>query len=288
MSDGVVHWWYFLCSVATLNVVTWCLAAAKLERHRDSLSVDTYAAGRIQVALSGVYVFGCAFRSVLPVFDIPRLCLFDTWLSSVLVGRSVATFAEMCFAAQWAALLGATAKLTRSAVARTVSFLVLPLIAAAETCSWYAVLTTSNLTHIAENSLWGIAALLIVVAILTVAPRYAATRRRTMIAWCLAGIAYVAFMFLFDVPMYWARWIAEPAAGQHYLSLAQGLADVANHWVVSYRWDDWKSEVTWMSLYFSTGVWVSISLTQVRVRASALPQRSAALSRRHIAELDSY
>jgi hypothetical protein len=129
---------------------------------------------------------------------------------------------------------------------------------------------------------------LIVVAIFMVAPRYAAARRRAMIAWCLVGIAYVAFMLLFDVPMYWARWIAEQASGQHYLSLSQGLADVANRWVVSYRWDDWKSEIAWMSGYFTTGVWVSISLTQVRVRASALPQRSAAPARRPIPELDSY
>jgi hypothetical protein len=29
---------------------------------------------------------------------------------------------------------------------------------------------------------------------------------------------------------------------------------------VSMLWEDWKSEVTWMTLYFSFGVWVSISL----------------------------
>ena len=30
--------------------------------------------------------------------------------------------------------------------------------------------------------------------------------------------------------------------------------------VVSYEWKDWKSEVIWMSLYFSVAVWLSISL----------------------------
>jgi hypothetical protein len=44
------------------------------------------------------------------------------------------------------------------------------------------------------------------------------------------------------------------------------MHDVATRWVVSYRWADWKSEVTWMSLYFSVGVWVSISLTYVSAR----------------------
>jgi hypothetical protein len=271
MSAGVVSWWYLLCTIAAINVATWSVAAAKLEQSRYSMSIDTYTAGRIQVALSGAYVFGCAFRSVFPVFDIPRQGLFDTWLSSVLVGRSVATFAEMCFAAQWAALLGVAASSTGSAVARAVSRVILPLIATAEICSWYAVLTTSNRTHIAENSIWGLSAALVIVAILAIAPRYAVARRRAITAWCLAGIAYVAFMFLFDVPTYWARFLADEAGGKHYLSLAQGLADVTHHWVVSYRWDDWKSEVVWMTLYFSTGVWVSISLTQVRPAVTGRP-----------------
>jgi len=33
--------------------------------------------------LSAVYVFGCAFRSILPRADVQRICLFNTWLSSV-------------------------------------------------------------------------------------------------------------------------------------------------------------------------------------------------------------
>jgi hypothetical protein len=55
--------------------------------------------------LCTAYVIGCAFRSVLPQADVQRICLFDTWLSSILVGRSVATVAELCFAVQWAIVL---------------------------------------------------------------------------------------------------------------------------------------------------------------------------------------
>ena len=59
----------------------------------------------LMLFLSAAYVFGCAFRSFLPRADIQRICLFDTWLSSATVGRSVATVAEICFAAQWAIIL---------------------------------------------------------------------------------------------------------------------------------------------------------------------------------------
>jgi hypothetical protein len=244
------------------------------------MSVDAYAAYRIQLGLSAVYVFGCAFRSVLPVYDIPRLCLFDTWLSTVAVGRSVATVAELCFVGQWALLLNATAKATGSTVARIVSLLLVPLIATAEICSWYAVLTTSNLGHVAENSLWAVSAVFVIAAMGSMLPYYAAPRRRILFGWCLAGLAYVAFMFLVDIPTYWARHVADQAGNRHYLSIVQGLADVSHRRVVSHRWEDWKSEVVWMTLYFSVGVWFSISLTQPRAPATGQPRLASGSARR--------
>jgi hypothetical protein len=60
--------------------------------------------------------------------------------------------------------------------------------------------------------------------------------------------------------MYWSRWIADQAVGRHYLSIAQGIRDVATRRLISHQWSDWKSEVVWMSLYFSVAVWLSIAL----------------------------
>jgi hypothetical protein len=78
--------------------------------------------------------------------------------------------------------------------------------------------------------------------------------------------------------MYWSRWIADESIGRHYMSIAQGVHDVADRWVVSYRWEDWKSEVVWMSLYFSVAVWVSISL----IHAPVLEAYIAAGERKHV------
>jgi hypothetical protein len=275
MSAGVVAWWFFLCAVAGLNITLWSLAAHSLQRRRASMAVDAYHACRIQLVLCAGYVFGCAFRSALPTFDIPRLCLFDVWLADVIVGRSVATFAELCFAGQWAVMLHATARSTGSEVARVVSLMIVPLVATAEVCSWCAVLTTSNLGHVAENSLWGVSAALGVVALISIVLRSAVPRRRVLIAWSMAGIAYVAFMFLVDVPTYWSRWVADQAVGRQYLSITQGLYDVSHRRQVSYRWNDWKGEVTWMTLYFSAAVWISISLVQARIPAERTAKREA-------------
>jgi hypothetical protein len=131
---GVISWWWlFLCGIGAVNVAAWSLAARALKRRRPGMAVESYAAARIQSALSAVYVVGCAFRCALPVYDIPRFCLFDMWLSSVIVGRSVATVAELCFAAQWALMLHETAHATGSVVTGIVSRTLVPLIIHAPT-----------------------------------------------------------------------------------------------------------------------------------------------------------
>jgi hypothetical protein len=259
MMSGVLSWWYLLCAFAAANVLGWLVAALVLQRRRAALAPAAYAVRRLLLVLSAVYVAGCAFRSVLPVFDGPRICLLDSWVSSVAVGRSVATCAELCFVAQWAVMLHAASRATDSVVGKFTSLALVPLIAVAELCSWYSVLTTSNIGHVAEESIWGLAAALLVTSMLVIRPRCTAAFRPVLLAGCIIGAAYVAFMFLVDVPMYWARWVADGISGRHYLTIAQGIHDAAIRRVVSYRWSDWKSEVVWMSLYFSVAVWLSIA-----------------------------
>src|ERR1700687_1566486 len=137
MSVGVVSWWSLLCAVGALNVLAWSISAVALNRRRAIIAAEAFTVRRLQLRLSAVYVFGCAFRSVLPVFDGPRICLFNSWLSSVVVGRSVATCAELCFVAQWAVMLRETSRATGSVVGKIASLAVVPLIAVAEACSWY-------------------------------------------------------------------------------------------------------------------------------------------------------
>jgi hypothetical protein len=275
MTADVFLWWIFLCVVAGLNILAWSMSAAALARRQSALTADVYAARRLQLLLSAGYVFGCAFRSAMPVYDLPRICLIDSWLCSVIVGRSVATFAELCFVAQWALLLREISRATDSRVGKTAAMALLPLIAVAEICSWYSVLTTSNLGHVAEESIWGLSAVLLMASLAAIWPRCSATLRPLLIVWFAAGVAYVAFMFAVDVPMYWSRWVADEASGRAYLSISQGILDASERWVVSHRWEDWKSEIAWMSLYFSVAVWLSIGL----IHAPAIARRAAIVER---------
>jgi hypothetical protein len=256
----VTTWWYFLCAVGALNIIAWAFSCRLLAQRRHTMSPESYATRRLLVGLAGVYVFGCAYRCVFLVYDVPRICLFDNVFASVLVGRSVATLAELCFVGQWALILRESSRATGSMVGKVVARALVPLIVIAETCSWFSVLTTDNVGHVAEESLWGLAVALLVASVVVLLPRTAPARRPVLAAWCLAGLAYVGFMFTVDVPMYWTRWLADEAASRHYLTLTQGLLDVAHRHVVSHAWADWKNEVAWMSLYFSVAVWMSIAL----------------------------
>jgi len=286
MTVDINSWWIFLCAVGALNVVAWSASAAALYRRQGGLQSEIFAARRRQLVLSAVYVFGCAFRSVIPVYDVPRIVLHDSWLSSVVVGRSVATLAELCFVAQWAVMLREVSRTTGSSVGKVVSYSVVPLIIVAEIFSWSSVLTTANIGHVVEESLWGLSATLLVVSIVSMRTFFTGSLRLLLDCCCIAGIGYVAYMLMVDVPMYWARWVADETNGRHYLSVLQGLRDVSGRWTVSYRPEDWKNEVIWMSLYFSVAVWLSIALIHApaaRVRnAAAAPAVAPSRSLRYL------
>jgi hypothetical protein len=283
MSVPVTLWWFQLGAIAVLNIALWVYSARVLARKRLSMSHEAYSARRLQLLVSAGYVFGCAFRSFFPVFDVPRVTLVDSWVSSAMVGRSVATIAELCFAIQWALLTRETARATGSLYAHVVARLVVPLLAVAEACSWYSVLTTSNLGHVIEESLWGLCAALVVVSMVMLRPRCTPIPRSVVVTWCVLGAAYVAYMFLVDVPMYWERWVADQAAGREYFTILQGVADATHRRIVTFSFERWRTEMLWMSLYFSVAVWISLSLIHAPVaearRARAVSGRGLILAK---------
>ena len=275
MQNATLFGWSLLCGVSAVNVLAW-IASTYFLRHRSgSLQPGTWTTTHWHVVLSAGYVLGCAYRSAFPVFDVQRLVMVDSWLSSVVVGRSVATLAELCFATQWAFLLSDMAQEYGSKTAAKVSRCIVPMIVTAEICCWYAVLTTSNLGHVFESSLWGLSAAMLVASFLLLWPSSQRSHRQLLALVSAFGSAYVVYMFTVDVPMYWGRWVYATGQGHQYLSFSQGLADVSGRWVVSHNWEDWQQEVVWMSLYFSVAVWLSIGIVHV---SHALRSHNKAIS----------
>src|SRR5262245_26509392 len=266
-SNPVAIWWGFLVAVSAVNIALWLLLYRHFQTARQR---NNLVRVELMVILCAVYVFGCAFRSVLPRADVQRICLFDMWLSSVFVGRSVATVAELCFAAQWAIILSLLAGFTRSAVVQNISRAVLPLIVLAECFSWYAVITTNYIGNAIENSIWAVTFLLIAVALLRLLNEFHSAARVAIAAAFAGVIAYLAFLVVVDVPMYFERWRADEESGKKILSLLAGLHDVSTRWVVTYDIAHWKDEITWMSLYFSAAVWSSLALCGIGLLADRL------------------
>jgi len=200
---------------------------------------------------------------VLPRADVQRICLFDTWLSSVVVGRTVATVAEIAFVVQWSLLLHLLGTMTGADTAINAAWVIAPLIAIAEIFSWHAVLTRNYLLNAIENSLWAVAFFIIGIALCRLLFEFDGVLR-VVLAVAIAGIAgFLAFLMTVDVPMYLKRWRTGADDGDKPLSPLEGLRDVSTRWVVTHDLAAWKDEIPWMSLYFSGAVWSSLALCVV-------------------------
>lgn len=255
-ANPVAIWWCFLTSISIVNILFW---GWTWNYFRSSTS-------RIQCLLiysSALYVFGCAFRSFLPRADVQRIVLFDTWFSSVLVGRSVATIAELAFVFQWALVLNLVAKSTNSKMVEKISLAIVPTIFLAECFSWFAVITTNYLGNTIEESLWTVTYTLIGISLVLLVPRLKGALKWAAVIAVVGTFAYVVFMSTVDVPMYFHRWQADLASGKEFLGLITGLSDLNARWVLTHDIAAWRDEIPWMSLYFSFAVWTSLALCYV-------------------------
>jgi hypothetical protein len=258
-SNPVSVWWAFLVFVSIVNILLWIVVACKIGSKERFERRDSFPA-RTMVVLSAVYVCVCAFRSVLPRADVQRICLFNTWFSNIMVGRSAATVAEICFVLQWAIILYYLSVATQSSIVRKIACCIAPLIICAECWSWYAVLTTNYLGNAIENSIWAVTFLLVAAGLFVVQKKFDnALKGMTRLA-ILGALCFAAFEFIVDVPMYIDQWHTSVASGTQLLSFSMGLRDISSHWVVSHDVAQWRGSMLWMSLYFSVAVWASVAL----------------------------
>jgi hypothetical protein len=266
-SNPVSWWWGTLTLVSGINVAAWVLMYREFH---DAGTLGRVPGMEIMLLLSGAYVFGCAFRSLLPRADVQRICLFDTWLSSVAVGRSVATVAEVCFAAQWTMILLQLGTISGAETAVNAAWAIVPLILIAEGFSWYAVVTTKYLYNAVENSIWAIAFFIAGVGLCRLLPEFDGAVRVALAVAVVGIVFYLAFLMTVDVPMYLKRWRADLAGGNKILRPLEGLRDVSTRWIVTHDISEWREEIAWMSLYFSGAVWASLALCVFYAAASRL------------------
>src|SRR5262245_57645684 len=191
---------------------------------------------RWQVGLSGIFVAVCAFRSWLPRIDLERYCLVDSPLSSMFLGRSAATIAEICFAVQVALCLRQIGIAAEVPWVVTASYLVVPPLVLAQCFCWYSVITLNHLGHAIEESLWTAT-----MALVGVCLAFAARHLEGNMFWwacsgCVLALGFVAFMTLVDVPMYLSRWRESRREQRAFLSVRAGVRDALNRRVATREW----------------------------------------------------
>lgn len=263
MDESVFVWWVTLSVITLINVFAWIHSAILVKRRKSELSIADYILSRRILILAGIYVIGCGIRAILPRIDALRISLVDHWLSSILVGRSVATIAELCFIAQWALLLHAIGTHKNEDIVTHIAYWILPIIFIAELFSWSSVITTINFGHVIEESLWTITAFMILICFTRLRNYSDGVSKSLFSVLIVSTIGYILFMLIVDIPMYFTRWQADLEHGRNTLSFADGVRDLSYRLVVIGDWKIWRNEVPWMTLYFSVAVWTSIALTHI-------------------------
>lgn len=253
--EKTVLWWRLLSAAAALNLALYALTVAVVDHDADYVVPH--------LVLAGIYAVVCAYRSFLPRIDLERFVLVDHFATSVGLGRSAATIAEVSFAAQLALLVHEVGGRAGLPLLQTVAPLIVVSLATAQLFCWSSVITLSHLGHAIEESLWA-ATLGGVGVALAVSSSHLEGPWRTI---CLVGAAcsagYVAFMVVVDVPMYVRRWRKSLAAGERRLGFAAGVRDAFMRREVTRSWDVWRPEVAWLTGYFTGAVWLSLLLAHL-------------------------
>ena len=144
-----LQWWILLCSISLINIAIWIYSYRTLINNNDVNHHHPYQ--RNHLILSGIYVFVCAYRSFLPRIDLERYCLWDTFASSIFLGRFFATIAEISFATQIALFLYQLGQVHDIPMACKLAVVLVPLIVIAQGFCWCGVVTLNHGYHAIEG-----------------------------------------------------------------------------------------------------------------------------------------
>jgi len=250
---NALTWWRALSALGVVNICLWLSIW-----YFGPAAAEPYYA--LQITLSGVYVFVCAYRSLFPRIDLERLVVVDSGLSNIFLGRSAATVAEICFGIQLGLLVHQLGGYAGLPWVQQAAWVITSCTVIAQVFCWHSILTLNHITQAVESLLWAaafswLAALLAIIAMDTHGVVHALA-----IAGVVGSGAFVSYVIVIDIPMYLRRFRHGKATGQRYLSLGQGARDAWTRREQSHSWETWRDDALWLTPYFSVGAWFSMCL----------------------------
>ena len=234
--------------------------------------------------LAAPYVFQCAWRSFWPEIYVDRTVYWDTWASSIFIGRMLAHIGEVAWVAQVSmAFKRANQEIHVLSNSKGTWFqwvvdfcanqaFVLCFIA--EFFCNHAVFTENYLMHVIETSLWGVALGCLIPCSLYLYSQASLIKsdgersvdmKQTfnfiiIITWL--NILFVLGLVSDHIPMCYSEWQAGLDRNRVYSDVFTGALDSMFTRNKSQSWDTWKSDWLWMLAYFSGGVWSSLFLAE--------------------------
>ena len=248
-------WWKFLCAMAVMNIAVWVVASW--------VHSDIEGFSPVQPVLSGIYVTVCAFRSFFLRIDLERYCLIDTPLSSIGLGRTCATIAEVCFSIQCALVIHDLGVLLGSQTIVLISYMIVPLIVIAQAFCWYATLTLNHYWHGVEEFAWVLMVALSAFCFAIGLNSLSGVHEILMYVGFASCVGSAYIMLFLDIPMYVTRRGEHSRMQIKYLTVAEGVRDAISRRIQTSDWNVWRKEAVWITTYFTFGVWLSIGMILV-------------------------
>ena len=173
------------------------------------------------------YAIVNVFRSILPRLDNQRICMFKSFWSTAIVGRTVATIAELSFAKQ---------------LQRHTGIPIVRCIMLAQVFCWLGLLTGRVQFHVIEETIWTIVAIRIMTFCIL----------KQLHVFADIAFIYSCYMIFVDIPMY-ANRVSFP------VSFYDGYQEMVTC-KVSHEWSVWREDAVWMLGYFIGATQLSLFL----------------------------
>lgn len=261
-----------MCIISAVNVLAYMAALLRRKPFADAL-LRRYQI-RLQ-ALAAPMVAVAAWRCVFPTCYLQRYTWYGSWPCSILLGRCLATVAEVAWVAQLALAMAFVDKSLPGGGSRFVPLMAWGMvlsICCAEVASDFATITTNGLGYFLEESLWGVSFSLFAPTNAWLLLRVLKLPRASARVGCCNAVfftltasavsfGYLVWQWGLHVPQEWRQWREQVEAGHVFYGFWDGLKNAASERNVTHAYDIWGPSLVWLTGYFSAGVWSSIALT---------------------------